>query len=351
MNIELFFDYLVVGLTTGILYAIVAIGFNIIYNTTGIINFAQGEFLVLGAMVAVTVSEFLPVGVAVACGIAVAAGYGMLVETVFVRRVSHFSALRAVSIGIIVALLLKTVLELHELPPGVDYLICLAAGIPAGFCLEILFRKHMKEQTVLGLIILTIAVSILTREIMLHIWDEKVHALPNFTGNEVSLTIGSVSFSPQRLWVMGVCGILVVGLYLFFKYTRYGKAMRACSLDKTAASLCGINTRVMITISFVLSAAIAALAGAVICPLTQTQYNMGTSFAIKGFTVAILGGLGKSFAAVAGGLILGILEAFSVSLLPNAFKDVVAMSLLLIILTSMPSGLFGSRQESRLKDF
>jgi branched-chain amino acid transport system permease protein len=127
--------------------------------------------------------------------------------------------------------------------------------------------------------------------------------------------------------------------------------MRACAANRTAALLCGINTRNMVTLSFMLSAGIGALAGCVMSPITYTQYDSGTSLAIKGFTVAILGGLGNSMAAVAAGILLGILEAFSVSVVPLAFQDAISIAILLLILFVKPHGLFGSSEAARLKDF
>jgi len=109
-----------------------------------------------------------------------------------------------------------------------------------------------------------------------------------------------------------VCSIIVLFLNLFFKYTMLGREMRACAANREAAALCGIPTKNMVTLSFVLSAGIGALAGCVVSPITYTQYNIGTGLAIKGFTVAILGGMGNSMAAVAAGFILGVLESFSI---------------------------------------
>ncbi len=127
--------------------------------------------------------------------------------------------------------------------------------------------------------------------------------------------------------------------------------MRACAANSTAAILCGINTKNMITLSFMLSAGLGALAGCIISPITQTQYDMGTSLAIKGFTVAILGGLGNSMAAVAAGLILGLLEALSISIMPLAYKDAISITMLLIILCVRPSGIFGNKEAGLLKKF
>ncbi|HPY78347.1 MAG TPA: branched-chain amino acid ABC transporter permease, partial [Anaerohalosphaeraceae bacterium] len=155
--------------------------------------------------------------------------------------------------------------------------------------------------------------------------------------------------SPQVLWVLGVCGVIVAGLTFFFRFTRIGRAMRACADDRMAARLCGINDRWMVSLSFMLSAGIGALAGCVISPLTQTQYDMGAPLAIKGFTVAILGGLGNSAAAVATGLFLGLLEVFMVSQFDAAYKDAVSIVILLIILVFRPSGIFGRSQISSLR--
>jgi branched-chain amino acid transport system permease protein len=296
MSLELFLQYLLSGITSGSIYAIVAIGFNIIYNTTGIINFAQGEFVMIGAMSAISFSAFLPLPLAIACAVCVTSVIGAIVELLFIRWLDR---------------------------PGV-----------------------------LRMIIITIGVSILLREAALHVWDEKVRALPYFTGNECSsIAIFGAHISPQVLWVLAVCAAMVVFLSLFFKYTLTGRSMRACSANRTAAALCGINAKNMVTFSFMLSAAIGALAGCVISPLTQTQYECGTPLAIKGFTVAILGGLGNTTAAVTAGLILGIIEAFSISVLPVAYKDVIAITVLLAILFFKPSGIFGSKEAGRLKEF
>jgi branched-chain amino acid transport system permease protein len=289
-------QYFLSGITAGSIYAVTAIGFNIIYNTTGIINFAQGEFLVLGAMIAVSLAAVLPLPLAI--------------------------------------------------------LVAVAVTVLAGAAIDFLFIKWLKQPSVLRLIIITIGVAILLREAMLHIWDEKVRALPYFTGSEVSsIRLFGAYISPQVLWVLGISAVVVLGLTLFFRFTLVGRAMRACADNRTAARLCGIPSRRMVTLSFMLSAGIGALAGCAISPLTQTQYDMGASLAIKGFTVAILGGLGNSTAAVAAGLILGLLEAFSISILPLAYMDAVSIAVLLVILFFRPSGLFGNRAVSALKEF
>jgi branched-chain amino acid transport system permease protein len=202
------------------------------------------------------------------------------------------------------------------------------------------------------MIIITIGISILIREAALHLWGESVRSLPYFVGNEVTnVNVFGAHISPQVFFVLGACSLMMIFLGVFFKTTSVGREMRACAANRTAAVLCGINTRNMVTFSFILSAAMGALAGCVMSPITYTQYNIGTSLAIKGFTVAILGGLGSSTGAVAAGILLGIIEAFSVSVLPLAFQEAVSIAILLIILFVRPHGLFGSGDAAGLKEF
>ncbi len=296
MSTELFIQYLFAGITYGSIYAIVAIGFNIIYNTTGIINFAQGEFVMLGGMISITLLKFMPL---------------------------PFAILAAVAITMVI-----------------------------GALIEIFFIRWLKSPSVLRMIIITIGISILIREVSVHIWGESIRALPYFIGNEIT-TIGILGarISPQVFWVIAVCTAMVLCLSLFFQTTSVGREMRACASNRTAAILCGINTRNMVTLSFILSAGIGALAGCVMSPITYSQYDIGTGLAIKGFTVAIFGGLGNSGGAVAAGLLLGIIEAFSVSVVPLAFQDAISITILLLILFVRPHGLFGSSEAAGLKEF
>jgi len=279
-------QYFFSGITVGSVYAIVAIGFNIIYSATGVLNFAQGEFVMLGGMVAITLASFLPVPVAVAVAVAIVTLFGCGLELVFFRR--------------------------------------------------------LRSHSILHMIIITIGLSIVIQELALHVWDEKVRSLPYFTGNEASsVKLLGAALSPQVIWVLGTAAIVVVLLQLFYKRTLYGRAMRACSSNLEAAMLVGINTGNMRTAAFGLSAGLGALAGCVISPISMTHYEMGPGLAIKGFAAAILGGLGNPMAAVVGGLTVGLIEAFSVSVIPSAFKDVAAFAILLAMLFLRPHGLFG----------
>lgn len=292
-NLEL--QYFLSGVTKGSIYAVVAIGFNLIFSATGVLNFAQGEFVMLGGMVAVTLARFLPLPLALAGAV------------------------------VIVAV--------------------------AGCLLEILFFRRLQRHSILHLIIITIGLSIVIQEVALHLWDEKPRSLPYFTGNEVSsVHILGATISPQVLWVLATVAVTVALLQGFLKYTLQGRAMRACSSNPEAAMLAGINIANMRTLAFGLSAGIGALAGCVISPITMTQYEMGAPLAIKGFAAAIVGGLGNPMAAVVGGLLVGVLEAFSVRWLPAAYSDVAAFAVLLLVLFVRPRGLFGRPGGERVRE-
>ncbi|MBU0943156.1 MAG: branched-chain amino acid ABC transporter permease [Proteobacteria bacterium] len=296
MTLELSIQYLMAGITYGSIYAIVAIGFNIIYNTTGIINFAQGEFVMFGGMIAITLLNFMPLPLAIFLAVAITMLIGALIEICFIR--------------------------------------------------------WLKSPSVMRMVTITIGISILCREVAIHIWGESIRSLPYFFGNAISsVPVLGARISPQVLWVVGASALMMVCLGIFFKTTAVGREMRACASNRKAAVLCGINTQNMVTLSFVLSAGMGALAGCVMSPITYSQYDMGTGLAIKGFTVAILGGLGSSGGAVAAGLLLGIIEAFSVSVVPLAFQDAISIAILLAILFVRPQGLFGSKEATGLKEF
>jgi len=296
MSLDLALQYLVAGLTYGSIYAVVAIGFNIVYSATGIINFAQGEFVMLGGMISVSMARVVPLPVAIAGAVLATAAVGALVEVALLR--------------------------------------------------------WLGRPTVLRMVVITIGASILLREVALALWGEGVRSLPYFTGDEVtSVGLLGARVSPQVFWVLGSVALMVAALEWFYRRTLLGWEMRACAANKDAAALCGVPVRRLVTLSFAMAAAIGALAGAVVSPITYTSYAAGGPLAIKGFTVAILGGLGNSGGAVAAGLGLGVVESFAVSVLPAAYKDVVTLTLLLAVLVVRPSGLFASGEAARLKEF
>ncbi len=289
-------QYLITGLTVGSIYAMVAIGFNIIYNVTEIINLAQGEFVVLGGLV-----------------------------MVFLNAVAGIPLLLAFPLTIIIVTLV-------------------------GMLLDRLAIRPIRQPSVLTLIIATIAASIIIKGAAMFIWGKDPYDLAAFSGRNPIHVLGAV-IQPQYFWVIGFLIITVILLTLFFEKTILGKAMRACADNPDAASLVGINVKRMILLSFSLSAAIGAVAGITVTPISLMEYDRGAMLAIKGFGAVVLGGLGSFPGAILGGLILGTIESFGAGLVSSGYKDAFALVVLLAVLFIRPSGLLGSIEVSKIKRF
>jgi branched-chain amino acid transport system permease protein len=289
-------QYLFTGLTIGSIYAIVGLGFNIIYNATTIINFAQGEFVVLGGLIMV---------------------------------------------------FFMTVLKI---PLVISFFLTVLAVAVIGAIFERFAIHPLRNASLLTLIIVTVAASILLKGIVMFIWGKDAYALPPFTQG-TPVIIGGAVIVLQAFWVLGITLAIVFLMALFFGKTITGKAMSACSFNPIAASLMGINVRKMTLLSFALSAALGSVAGIVITPITLMEYDRGIMLAVKGFCAAILGGLGLGYGAVAGGFIIGILESLTAGLVHSGFKDAIALLILLFILCFKPSGIFGSEEVSKIKKF
>lgn len=289
-------QYLFTGVTVGSIYAMVAVGFNIIYNVTDIINFAQGEFVMLGGLIMVffTVTAKLPLPLA--------------------------------------------------------FVLTIAAVTAVGALMERFTINPLKNASILTMIIVTIAVSILFKGIAMFIWGKDPYILPPFSGSEPLFVFGA-AIQTQTLWVLFMTAVMVVLMTIFFKKTRYGKAMLACADDPEAARLVGIKVNIMILLSFALSAAIGAVAGAVMTPISLMEYDRGALLALKGFGAAVLGGLGSFYGAVVAGILLGIIESMCAGLVSSGYKDAVALILLLLVLYVRPSGLFGNVEASKIKEF
>lgn len=289
-------QYLITGLTVGSVYAMVAIGFNIIYNVTEIINLAQGEFVMLGGLVMV----FMHVGLG---------------------------------------------LPLFLAFPATIILVTLV-----GMILDLLAIRPIRSPSVLTLIIATIAASIIIKGTAMFIWGKDPMDLPAFSGRIPIQFFGAV-IQPQYFWVIGILIVVVVALTLFFDKTITGKAMSACADNPNAARLVGINVRWMILLSFALSAGIGSVAGITLTPIALMEYDRGAMLAVKGFGAVVLGGLGSFPGAILGGLIIGTLEAFGAALISSGYKDAFALIVLLVVLFFRPSGLLGNIEISKIKRF
>ena len=285
-------QYLLSGLTTGAIYALVALGFAIIYNASHVINFAQGEFVMIGGMAAAAAFDAgLPLPLAVVVSIGAATLIGLLLERLAVE--------------------------------------------PA------------RGASVVTLIIITIGASILLRGLATIVWDKRIHALPAFSG-EAPIAIGGATLLPQTLWVLGATVVTVAALWWFFNRTLTGSAILAVSHNRFAAQLMGISVRRVLLVSFGLSAALGALAGVLIAPIAFTAWDVGVMLGLKGFAAAMLGGIGSGPGAIAGGLALGLVEALGAGDLSSAYKDVFAFVILLAALVFLPNGLAGRRAAERV---
>jgi branched-chain amino acid transport system permease protein len=284
-------QFIVAGLKNGSIYALVALGFTIVFSATGAINFAQGEFYMLGGMLGVWFTTLgIPLPAAVLLAIVATALFGALFELVAIRP--------------------------------------------------------LPDANPLKIIIITIGGSVVIAQIALHLFGPDERPLAGFTSGP-SLRFLGAAIERQTVWIWGLLALSVVGLVLLYRGTAFGRAMRATAIQREAARLVGIDVRLMVTASFALAAALGALAGLAVAPLTQTAFNVGPAIGVKGFSAAILGGLGNPAAAVGGGLILGVLEALTAGYINPTYKDAVALIVLLLVLFLRPQGLFGSRGKEK----
>ncbi|WP_374299184.1 branched-chain amino acid ABC transporter permease [Paracoccus sp. (in: a-proteobacteria)] len=285
-------QFLFSGVTVGAVYALVALGFTIIYNASDVVNFAQGEFVMLGGML---------------------------------TFVCHASGL----------------------PLPLAALIAIAATSAIGVAMNKLAIEPARGAPVVSLIIITIGASIFIRGGAQLLFGKQIHSFPAFSG-DTPLRIGGATILPQSLWVIGGAVVVFVGLWLFFTRTLTGRAVLATSNNRLAAQLVGINTGFVMTLSFALSAGIGALAGVLATPITLTSYDVGLAFALKGFAAAMLGGMGNPKGALAGGFLLGLLEALTAGYLSSQYKDAAAFVVILLVLFFMPQGLFGRKSTERV---
>jgi len=280
-----FLQFVFSGVTVGAIYALVGLGFAIIYNASQVINFAQGEFVMIGGLT-------------------------------------------------------TAVLTAQGVPLPASAAVAVAAAILAGLALEKLAVEQARGASVVTLIIITIGASIFLRGLAQVVFGRNYHPLRAFSGDQ-PINIAGATIVPQTLWVLGSTLVIVLALWWFFGRTLMGKAVLATSYNRLAAQLVGIDTRATLLLSFGLSAALGALGGILITPISLTSYDSGVMLGLKGFAAAILGGMGSSFGAVLGGLLLGVIEALGAGYVSSAYKDAIAFILLLLVLVLRPQGLLG----------
>ena len=287
-----FLQFVFSGLTVGAVYAVVAIGFTLIYAASDVVNFAQGEFVMLGGMTTVFLAKLgLPLAVAAVLAVLLAVLVGVLLQKLAIERA-------------------------HDASP-------------------------------VALIIITLGASIFIRGAAGLVFDKQVHRLPSFSGNAPIAVLGATVL-PQSLWVLGSAIVMFTALWLFLDKTLTGKALRASAANLLAARLVGINVSFVMLLAFGLSAGLGAVAGILVAPITLTRYDIGALLALKGFSAAIFGGLGNPVGAVIGGLALGLLEALAAGYVTSVYKDGVAFVALILVLLVLPNGLLGSKMTDRV---
>ena len=271
----------------GAIYALVALGFVTISRASQIINFAQGEFVMLGG-------------------------------------VATFFLLNGV-----------------RLPYPLAALIAVMIVVLVGFAMYLSVLYPLRKASILILIMATLGISIFLSSTSGLIFGTLPKALPPFTA-EQPLMFWGISMLPQSVWVLVSTLVLLTFLYLLSHRTLLGKAMEASSTDPLGADLLGISRSLMVFLAFGVSAGVGAFAGILITPIFFTSYNSGTLLGLKGFIAAVLGGWGKNSGAILGGFVLGIVESLSLAFIPSGYKDAVAFVILLLILYFRPKGILGS---------
>lgn len=281
-------QYLFSGVTNGAIYAVIALGFTMLFSTTSLINFAQGEFVMLGAL------------------------------------------------GLI------TLWKGFQLPLGVAFLLSTLGVAGVGLLMERLAIRTVRKPHPIVLVIITIGASILLKGIAMIAWGKDAHSAPAFSRHP-PLEVAGATLLFQSLWIILIVVAVVLALQAFYRKSLTGKAMQACAINRKAASLIGIPSEKMTLLAFALSAGMGGIGGVLVAPITMSSYDMGMLLGLKGFCAAMLGGLGNSWGAVLGGMLLGILEAMGVGLFSSSLKDAIAFLLLLGILYVRPSGILGEK--------
>jgi branched-chain amino acid transport system permease protein len=288
------FEQVVVsGLTVGAIYALIAIGFTIVFSTVRIVNFAHGEFVMAGGVLYAWLNIVHKVPVAMAIPIAI--------------------------VGCVIIAWLS-------------YELCLAG---------------MNKDNHIAQVMVTLGLGITIKGLAQVFIGKDTQFPPPFTAGP-PLTSGSVSISQQSIWIVASLAVLIALLWALLQKTRVGKGMRAVAINHYAAVLMGISPKRAAIIAFALAGLIGGTAGALLAPVASAHYDNGIFLGIKGFAAAILGGLGNPVGAVVGGLILGLTESLTAGYVSSVYKDAVSLILLLAILLLRPQGLLGRRLPNKL---
>jgi branched-chain amino acid transport system permease protein len=287
MNVSQWLQLLISGIVTGAIYALVGLGYVTIYRTSRVVNFAQGSFVMLGALIT----------------------YSLLNQA--------------------------------GLPFWLSGIISVLVVVAIAVAMYFLVIAPIIKVSLVSMILVTIGVSLLLENLALVKWGGYGLGIPSFPG-ERTLHLWKLNVDVQNLWVIAVAAVLFIGLWLLSNRTRVGKQMTATASDPLSASLSGISTTRMVVLAFAISAAIGAIGGICVGSITPMAYSTGGVLGLAGFIAAIVGGWGSSSGAIVGGLTVGIAESLASGFLPGGYRSAVAYVLLIIILYFRPSGILGS---------
>jgi len=290
---ESLIQQVIYGLSVGSIYALVALAIVLVYRSMDLINFAQGEFFMMGAFI----------------------GY-----LVYTQISTHF----------LVVLVLSTVI-----------------AFALGMLVERVFLRPLQGQDdILILLVMTIALFIILPSLALLIFGPQAFVLPPV--EKKLYVIGGIALNPQYLIILLITLVIMAALYLMFTRTHLGISLRAVAENKESARMMGLNVSFANSLTFGLAAALGAIAGVTYAPLIVITFDMGGVIMLKGFTAAVIGGLEIIPGAVLGGLVLGLIEQFSTLFISSAYKDMISFGLLLFIILVRPNGLLGRRKVTKV---
>jgi branched-chain amino acid transport system permease protein len=280
------------GLAMGSIYALVAVGFVLIYKATEVINFAQGEFMMIGAFIAFTCINFF------------------------------------------------------HIPFLIAIVITLTFMFVFGYVLERVVIRPLVGEAAIAIVLATIGLGIFIRSVAGMIWSYDTFQFQAGI-TDYPVRIASLSLSSVHLWIIGITLALVTLLYFFFSRTRMGISMEATSQNQLAAFLMGIGVKTVFSRIWAISAVVAAVGGILLTPIHFLNYNMGF-IGLRAFPAAVLGGFSSIPGAILGGVIIGVSEALAGVYLPSGFKDVFAWIILFVVLMIRPKGIFGIQERTRV---
>ncbi len=289
---QMFLQLLSSGIAMGCIYAIIALGFVLIYKASEVINFAQGDLMMIGAFI------------------------------VF------------------------TLVDRFHLPFFLGFVVALIVMAFIGKAIDRVVLRPLVGEQAFALVMATIGLGILLRSIGGMIWGYDTYSFQAGI-TDFPVRIGPVALSSVHIWIMAVTLILIVGLYFFFNRTKTGISMEAASQNQLAAYLMGIGVKKVFSNIWAISAMVAVVAGVLLTPIQFLNYNMGF-IGLKAFPAAVLGGFGSIPGAVVGGIIIGVSESFAGVYLPDGFKDIFAWIILIGVLMIRPEGIFGIQERKRV---